>query len=94
MSDHSDLVRHYGGDGFVGRLDDALTKAKLILRWVSTYRLPLSLSQSKTLLASSIPKRAIPKSMTVSRNSLRVSVASLAFSWIASSYLWNFSKLS
>ena len=27
MSDHSDLVRHYGGDGFVGRLDDALTKA-------------------------------------------------------------------
>jgi len=29
MSDRPDLVRHYGGDGFVGRLDDALTKAGL-----------------------------------------------------------------
>ena len=87
MSDHPDLVWHYGGDGFVGRLDDALTKAKLILRWVSKYRLPLSLSHSKTFLASSMPTRAIPKSMTVSPISLRVSVASLAFSWIASELL-------
>ena len=27
MGDRPDLVRHYGWDGFVGRLDDALTKA-------------------------------------------------------------------
>ena len=29
MSDRPDLVRHYGGHGFVGRLDDVLTKAGL-----------------------------------------------------------------
>jgi SAM-dependent methyltransferase len=29
MSDRPDLVRHYGGDGFVERLDDALTEAGL-----------------------------------------------------------------
>jgi hypothetical protein len=29
MIDRPDLVRHYGGDGFVGRLDDALIKAGL-----------------------------------------------------------------
>jgi SAM-dependent methyltransferase len=53
MSDRPDLVRHYGWDGFVGRLDDALTKAGLGGKRLSPNDLaPLDLFHARGLAAT------------------------------------------